>query len=76
MQSPALDYAEAMYYGDSKVASLAKYYIGLERIITLEWFINKLQFKTNEVVYLEQAIETGLPFWKEDDFDARPLNAL
>jgi len=57
-----------MHYGDSKIASLAKYYLGLERIITLEWFINKLQFKTNEVVDLENAIENGLIYWKEDDY--------
>jgi len=57
-----------LHYGDSKIAGLAKYYLGLERIVTLEWFINKLQFKTNEVVALENAIENGLPYWKEDDY--------
>ena len=35
--------------------------------MTMEWFINKLQFKNKEVVYLDQAIEAGLPFFKEDE---------
>ena len=37
-----LDYEEALYYGDSKYASLIRYYQFLERIITIEWFLNKL----------------------------------
>lgn len=37
-----LDYNEALYFGDSKYAQLSRYYVSLERIITVEWFINKL----------------------------------
>ena len=39
--------------------------------MTMEWFINKLQFKNKEVCYLDQAIESGLPFFKVDDQEQR-----
>ena len=71
-----LDYEEAVYYGESKYAVMARYYLGLERISTLEWFINKLQFRTDEVVHLENAIQNGLPFWREDEFDQRMMSTL
>lgn len=34
-----LDYEEALYFGDSKYAQLIRYYMSLERIANLEWFI-------------------------------------
>ena len=40
-----LDYEEAVDYYDSKYAKFIRYYQYLERIISLEWFIYKLQFK-------------------------------
>jgi len=50
---------------------MIKYYITLERILALEWFITKLQFAPKEVINMEHALECGLPFWREDEFDAR-----
>jgi len=44
--------------------------------MTLEWFINKVQYKNSEVVHLDNAIESGLPFWKIDEFDARLMSTL
>lgn len=40
--SEPLDYEEALFFGDSQYSNLVKYYLGLERIITIEWFLNKL----------------------------------
>jgi hypothetical protein len=48
---------------------MIRYYLTLERVIMLEWFINKLQFRSDEVINLELALDCGLPFWKEDEFD-------
>ena len=67
---PSLDYDEALYFGDSKYSKLMSYFQNLERILTLELFINKLQFNHREVVYLDNAIENGLPFWQETDYEA------
>lgn len=39
--------------------------------MTIEWFLNKLQFRPEEVICIENAIECGLPFWRPDEFDAR-----
>lgn len=39
---PQLDYEEALNYSHSKFAKLMRYYQHLERIFTLEWFIQKL----------------------------------
>lgn len=50
---------------------MIRYYLTLERVIMLEWFINKLQFRSDEVINLELALDCGLPFWKEDEFDQR-----
>jgi hypothetical protein len=69
--SALLDYEEGLYFGDSQYGNMMRYYITLERILTLEWFINKLQFLPSEVINMEHALESGLPFWKEDEFDAR-----
>lgn len=66
-----LDYEEALYFGDSKFAALMRYYQSVERILTIELFLNKLQINSSQVIHLDQAIETGLPFWKPDGFDAR-----
>jgi len=66
-----LDYEEALYFGDSNYAQLTRYYISLERIINIEWFINKLQFTPQEVIHIDNAIECGLPFWQPDDYDRR-----
>lgn len=40
-----LDYEEALYFCHSNYAKMMRYYQHLERIIQLEWFIYKLQFK-------------------------------
>ena len=37
-----LDYEEALYFGESKYAQMSRYYVALERILTIEWFILKL----------------------------------
>lgn len=37
-----LDYKEALYFGDSKYAQMSRFYVILERIITIEWFIRQL----------------------------------
>jgi hypothetical protein len=64
-----MDYEEALYFGDSLYGNMIRYYITLERVIMLEWFINKLQFRSDEVINMEHALDCGLPFWKEDEFD-------
>lgn len=66
-----LDYEEGLYFGNSQYGNMIRYYISLERVLALEWFIAKLQFSPNEVINIEHALECGLPFWKEDEFDAR-----
>lgn len=50
---------------------MMRYYLLMERILQLEWFINKIQFRASELIHLENAIESGGPFWQEDEFDAR-----
>jgi len=69
--SAFLDYEEGLYFGNSQFGNMIKYYITLERILALEWFIVKLQFAPKEVINMEHALDCGLPFWKEDEFDAR-----
>jgi len=66
-----MDYEEALYFGDSLYGNMIRYYLTLERVIMLEWFINKLQFRSDEVINMEHALDCGLPFWKEDEFDQR-----
>ena len=39
---PALDYEEALSFGQSRFAKLIRYYQYIERIVNLEWFICKL----------------------------------
>lgn len=55
---------------------MVRYYLLLERIMQLEWFVNKIQFKTSELIHLDTAVESGMPFWQEDDFDARISSSL
>jgi len=43
----------------------------LERILTVEWFILKLQFRADEICQMEQAMESGTLFWGFDDYDDR-----
>lgn len=69
--SGLLDYEEALYFGDSHYSTVMRYYQALERILTVEFFIVKMQFTAAEVVELENAVNTGMLFWKLDDFDAR-----
>lgn len=40
--SALLDYEEGLYFGDSQYGNMMRYYLALERILTLEWFILKL----------------------------------
>jgi len=42
---PTLDYEEALNFGQSKFAKLIRFYQYIERILGLEWFICKLQFR-------------------------------
>ena len=42
---PLLDYEEALNFGTSKFAVMTRFYQYLERILNLEWFITKLQFR-------------------------------
>jgi hypothetical protein len=60
-----LDYEEGLYFADSKYAKLISRYQNLERILTLEWFMAKITFKHDSVCFLDQAIESGLPFWHD-----------
>ncbi len=48
--------------------------MSLERILQIEWFINKLQLRSDEVIHLENAIESGTAFWKEDELDQLAYN--
>jgi len=66
-----LDYEEALYFGDSKYANFSRFYVSLERILTIEWFIQKLQFRPDEVISIDNAIECGQLFWSLDEFDSR-----
>ena len=68
-----LDYEEAANFGHSKFAKLMRYYQYLERILQLEWFITKLQFQQDVVVHLDNAINLGLPFWKQTDYEKRRM---
>lgn len=43
----------------------------MERIIGLEWFICKLQFRQDTLVHMDNAINYGLPFWMETDQEKR-----
>ena len=45
MGYPLLDYEEELNFGHSKYAKLIRLYQYIERIINLEWFICKLQFR-------------------------------
>ena len=66
-----LDYEESLDFYDSKYAKFMRYYQYLERIISLEWFIYKLQFKQTDVIPLDNAIQNGLPFWQTNDYEER-----
>ena len=37
----------------------------------MEWFIYKLQFKPQDIVHLDNAIQNGLPFWTSSDYEER-----
>ena len=37
----------------------------------IEWFIRQLEFGSESIIHFEHAIESGLPFFKPDEFDAR-----
>jgi hypothetical protein len=72
--STLLDFEEGLYFGDSQYGNMIKYYLTLERILALEWFILKLQFPSSEIINMDHALECGLPFWKEDEFDSRAIS--
>ena len=50
---------------------MMRYYQHLERIFQLEWFIYKTQFKQDEVVFLDNAIQAGLPFWQGTEYEEK-----
>lgn len=68
---PLVDYEEALQFGHSQFAKMFRYYQYLERIISLEWFICKLQFKQETLVHLDEALTLGLPFWFDTDYEKR-----
>ena len=68
---PMLDYEEALNFGTSRFAVMARYYQYLERILNLEWFITKLQFTQDTVVHMDNAINLGLPFWGDTEYERR-----
>lgn len=70
------DYEEALDFADSSYAKFIRYYQCLERIITLEWFIYKMQFRQVDVVHLDNAIAYGLPFWQSTDYEDRLLSEM
>ena len=55
---------------------MARFYQYLERILNLEWFICKLQFKQDTVVHMDNAIKLGLPFWQDTDYEKRMKNEI
>ena len=71
MGYPLLDYEEELGFGQSKFAKLTRYYQYLERILNLEWFICKLQFRQDAVVHMDNAINLGLPFWMDTEYEKR-----
>ena len=68
---PMLDYEEALSFGHSRFAKMIRFYQYLERILNLEWFIIKLQFRQDTVVHMDNAINLGLPFWADTDYERR-----
>ena len=50
---------------------MMRFYQYMERIINLEWFICKLQFKQDTVVHMDNAIRLGLPFWSDTEYEKR-----
>ena len=66
-----LDYVEALHFGKSSFAVMMRYYQYLERILSLEWFICKLQFKHDVAVHIDDAFTLGLPFWFDTDYEKR-----
>lgn len=50
---------------------MLRYYQYLERILNLEWFICKLQFRQDTVVHMDNAFNLGLPFWIDTDYEKR-----
>ena len=62
---------EALSFGHSKFAKMIRFYQYLERILNLEWFIIKLQFRQDTVVHMDNAINLGLPFWVDTDYERR-----
>lgn len=68
---PALDYEEALNFGQSRYAKLIRYYQYIERILNLEWFICKLQFRQDTVVHMDNALNLGLPFWQDTEYERR-----
>ena len=73
---PVHDYEESLHFGTSKFARMIRYYQYLERIINLEWFICKLQFRQDTVVHMDNAIRLGLPFWVETEYERRQKREL
>ena len=68
---PALDYEEALNFSGSAFAKMIRYYQYLERILSLEWFICKLQFKHEVAVHIDDAFNHGLPFWVDTEYEKR-----
>lgn len=68
---PMLDYEEALFFGQSKFARMIRFYQYLDRILNLEWFICKLQFRQDTVVHMDNAIKLGLPFWLDTKYEKR-----
>jgi len=66
-----LEYDEALYFGDSKYAALIRFYLYLERTLSIEWFIRQLEFGSESMIHFTHAIDSGLPFFRPDEFESR-----
>lgn len=55
---------------------MTRYYVALERILTIEWFILKLQFRPDVVIAIDSAMESGQLFYKLDEFDQRVMDMI
>jgi len=66
-----LDYEEALYFGDCEYASVSRFYVAIERILAIEWFIKQLGFRASDVIEFDHAVECGLLYFIDDPQEAR-----
>ena len=56
---------------ETKVAKLAKFYLKLSQILDLEWFLLQLPLSPRQSLAFEQAMNSGLQFFQDDQFTQR-----